>query len=256
LKTNVIYNEDCLEKMKELPDNSVDLVLTDPPYNISRKRTFTRSDAKDVNLYFGDWDNIENKKFYKWLKVVLIELKRILKRKGQLLIFSPRNWEYESVIDDVFNIKRTLIWHKNNPTPQFMKVSYLTSYEMIRWVVYDENIKSKDITFNFDLQKNMHDVLEYPICMGNERTEHPTQKPIKLIDKLLKVHSNEGDVVLDPFIGSGTTAVSCLKNDRKFIGIEKEEKWYHTALRRIGKFNKKYYNNLPENEKPAQLQMF
>jgi len=256
MKTNLIYNEDCLVGMKKLSDNKVDLILTDPPYNISRERTFSRDNAKDVSLYFGDWDNIENKEFYKWLKIVLLEMKRVLKPNGQLLMFSPRNWEYESVIDDVLHVKRTLIWHKNNPTPQFLKVSYLTSYEMIRWAVQDEEVKNKDITFNFDKQKNMHDVLKYPICMGNERTEHPTQKPLDLINKLINIHSNEGDLVLDPFIGSGTTAVACLKTNRKFMGFEREEKYYNIALKRIGKFDKKYYEFLSDEDKPEQQQLF
>ena len=213
---------DCLEGMKYMKDNSVDLVLTDPPYNISRKRTFTRDNAKDVTLDFGDWDYQDEEDFYKWFKIVCKEWKRVLKREGQILTFGPRDWKYAKVLDDVFKIKRELAWKKSNPAPHYMKNSYITSYERIFWCI-NKGVEKKEITFNFLEQKEMHDFIETSVCMGKERTSHKTQKSIEVLQKLLRIHSDEGDLVLDSFMGSGSTAEACMSLKRDFIGFENDK---------------------------------
>lgn len=233
IEKNKIYQKDCLEVLSNIATESIDLILTDPPYNISRNRKFTREGIKDRDHNFGDWDNMEDKDYYEFLAKVWKESRRILKPYGQLLTFGPRNWEYEKVIDDYFTIKRALVWHKPNPTPQFMKISYLTSYEKIIWAVKNNDHLTK-FTFNFERQNEMHDFFEAPITAGKERFEHPTQKPLSLIRKLIRIHSDKGDMVLDPFMGSGTTAVACQLLSRDFIGAELEDEYFDIMKQRLG----------------------
>ena len=239
LETNVIYNGDCIGEngMQRLPDKSIDLIVTDPPYNASKSNM--KSDNKDYNSVNEKWD--------KNFKIDFVEIAwDKLKDTGSMLIFC----DYHT-INQYLNwqeVRQILHWEKSNAFPALAKV-YTFSFEYILWY-------TKGSPYTFNKKKAGRDKITTPICSGNERTKHPTQKPIKLIDKLIEVHSNENDIVLDPFIGSGTTAVACLKNDRKFIGFEKEEKYYNIALKRIGKFNKSYYEELNEEMKPKQEQLF
>lgn len=127
--------------------------------------------------------------------------------------------------------KSEIIWHKTNPTPNFRKRSYTSSVEAIGFAVKE---KSKFI-FNYKTQKEMHNFLESGICQGLERTEHPTQKPLWIIKHFIEISSNENDIVLDCFLGSGTTAVACMKTNRNYIGIELNEEYIKIAENRIQK---------------------
>ena len=233
IEKNKIYYMDCLEGMSYMEDNSVDLVLSDPPYNISRNRIFSRDDAKDITMDFGDWDNVEDKEFFKWFKRVLLEWKRVLKKNGQVIVFGPRKWEYVKILDDVFKLKRELVWKKSNPAPHFMKNSYISSYEKFYWLIQKGEDK-KNVTFNFLSQNEMHDVFNSSVCAGKERTEHTTQKPLDVINKIIKIHSDKGELVLDTFLGSGTTVESCILNNREYIGFENDKKSIDIMKRRFG----------------------
>mgnify|MGYP000565403589 CR=1 FL=1 len=112
--------------------------------------------------------------------------------------------------------------------------------------------KGKSKIKNFQYQKEMKNYYSTANKSIYGQTDHPTEKPVELFEKLVKVNSHEGDIVLDPFMGSGTTAVAALKQNRKFIGFEKDIDYYNISLKRIGKFDKKYYDELPEEEKPEQ----
>lgn len=223
IEKNKIYFMDCLEGMKYIEDNSVDLVLSDPPYNISRSRKFSRDSAKDITMDFGEWDNQDEDKYLEWFEEVLKEWKRVLKDKGQILVFGDKeNWRFSRLLDKYFKIERNLSWYKTNPAPHFMKNTYISCSEKIYWLLNKEK-KLSDITFNFLNQNEMHDVIETSVCMGNERTSHKTQKPIELIEKLLRIHSEKGDLVLDSFMGSGTVADVCVVMGRDFIGFENDK---------------------------------
>ena len=241
---------DCLEKMKEIPDKSIDLILTDPPYNISQKavridrtkiqnrkvrRLFSkrRNKISELSYDFGKWDNYssidEQLDFAEnWLK----ECYRILKDNGSLFIFYSKTEIsfLECIMTGIgYHVRQTLVWHKTNPVPQIFKVGYMSAAEFMIWAT--KNTGSGH-TFNYQLGQK-HNVFTYPLCQGNERTEHPTQKPKNLIRDILQYHTKPNDTVCDIFLGSGTVGVVCREMGLKFIGVEKEEKYFQIAKHRI-----------------------
>jgi len=229
---NKIILGDCIEVMRNIPDETIDLVLTDPPYNISQKnkiyRVYRSGKRADISFDFGEWDySFEIEPF-------LIETKRVLKQFGQWLIFSSEYLygKYREWFQQNGHFKQTIIWEITNPLPQFRKCSYRQSTNLILWA-YKKKHSKKYSHFNFLKQEEMKNIMRYPICSGNERTEHPTQKPLKLIERLIEIHSRENDVVLDPFLGSGTTVVACIRLNRQYIGIEKNEKYFKIAEERV-----------------------
>jgi len=236
MELNKIYQGDALKILKTFPDKSVDLILTDPPYNISQKnmifRDYRNGEKANINFDYGEWD-------YNWDMIPFLEeSKRVLKQYGQWLIFTSEQLfeDYRKWLALNGHFKQFIIWEKTNPLPQFRKCGYRQATEIIMWA-YKEKPNTKEQHFNFLTQTEMINVLKYPICGGNERTKHPTQKPLRLISKLLSIHSWKNDIVLDPFLGSGTTAVACKQLHRNFIGIEKEPEYVKMAQARIDSIN-------------------
>lgn len=224
-----LVNEDCLKYMKEIPDNSVDLILTDPPYNISQysRGNISLPGRKQFNSDIADWDKVilEPQDF-------LQDFKRILKPNGNIFIFTSCNLfgKWHRTFDLEFDTFNFFIWHKTNPSPRVRKSSFLSSCQMIvcMW--------NKGHKWNFSNQKSMHNFFESPICMPPERLQkpfHPTQKPIKLLSHIIKIASNQGDVVFDPFMGVGSTCVAARILDRDFIGCEIDKQYYKAAISRI-----------------------
>lgn len=245
-----IVNDDCFNYMKTMADKSIDLVLTDPPYNISQKekkiernniqnrkirRLVSRRQNKDTALSydFGKWDNYpsvnEQLDFAeKWLQ----ESYRILKDNGQIITFYSKGEIsfLEAIMTGIgYHVRQTLVWHKTNPVPQIFKIGYMSAAEFMIWATKN---RGAGHTFNYRLGQK-HNVYTYGICQGNERTEHPTQKPLRLIRDILQYHTNENDTVCDIFLGSGSVGVAAKEMNRNFIGIEQEEKYYTIAKRRI-----------------------
>ncbi len=236
-----IENKDCFNFFKDVPSNSVDLVITDPPYNISKlndKRDRSKLNSpimrrkKELNYDFGEWDNMERKDFLYFTKRWLKECCRVLKDGGTIIsFFNKEDISYLGWTSEGYNIRtRTIIcWHKTNPVPSFRKVNYLSACEYI-WV----GSKGKESwTFNFKLQKEMHNFFETANKSSYGKTKHPTEKPENLIKHLVKIHSNEGDLVLDCFVGSGTTAIVCKEEKRNFIGCEVSKEYYDMAMERL-----------------------
>ena len=231
---NQIINADCLEVMKELPDKCIDMVLTDPPYGLKWKQSIELHGRKAIyghRVETEKWDNVD-RKFY---EVLFTELDRIVKDNGSIIMFSNTEyitWLYEVGQENNFGYKATICWHKTNPIPQIRKKNYLSSIEFVSWLArYNE--KKCDFTFNFKKQNEMHNFIEFPLCGGNERTSHPTQKPLEMIKQFVDIHSNEKDIILDPFLGSGTTAVACKQLNRNYIGIEISKEYCEIARRRL-----------------------
>ena len=242
MDTNVIYNEDCLEGMKRIPDNSIDLIVTDPPYLMS----YMTNRRKDKNHEFCK--PILNHNNEKMIKKYIKECFRILKNNSAFYCFTNSNKVdfFKKEIEDYFNIKNIIVWVKNNHTAGDLEAQYGKQYEFI---VYANKGRRK---IN---GKRITDIWYFDRVAGNEQI-HQNQKPINLIKTCILKSSEEGDVVFDGFMGSGTTAISAKLTNRKFIGTELDKTEWHKSIKRLGKLNKKYYDKLPEKEKPKQTQLF
>jgi|LSQX01.1.fsa_nt_gb site-specific DNA-methyltransferase (adenine-specific)/modification methylase len=241
-----LFNEDCLKTMRIIPDNSIDLILTDPPYNISKYSTgnIELPNRSALNNDIANWDLVELDP-----KDFIEDFKRILKPTGNIFIFTSYNMigKWHDVFDSEFDTFQYFIWHKTNPAPKIYKNGFLNSCEMIACMW------NKGHTWNFSTQNEMHNFFESPICMGKERLKnpkHPAQKPIKLLEHLIKIASNENDIVFDPFMGVASTAIAALNLNRMFAGCEIDETYYYASINRIKNHlynNKKFPNiNSPE----------
>jgi DNA modification methylase len=221
---NKIILGDCYEVLKSIENNSINLILTDPPYQISRKSNFTKnSDNKKYNkisLDFGIWDHDEID-----LDSLFMEFHRVLKQNGYVIIFYDI-WKSHNIkyFAEKWGFKQPRVcqWVKTNPVPVNSKKNYLSN--SIEY--FFTFVKGKNPIFNSSYDKGIYN---YPICHGKERTKHPTQKPSLLIQNLIEKHSNVDDVVLDCFAGSGTTGEACIITNRKFILIEMNED-YHSII--------------------------
>lgn len=220
---------DSTECIKQLPDQSIDLILTDPPYNLGRYSTgnIKMSWRKDFNNDVAEWDTTVFNPA-DWLE----EFVRILRPTGTLFAFTSYNLlgQWHQAFDPVFDTFQFMVWHKTNPPPKLRRAGFLNSCELIicAW--------NKGHTWNFTKQKDMHNFIESPICMGNERVRnpvHPTQKPLKVLNHLIKLATKPGNVVFDPFMGVGSTGVSALRLGRQFIGIEIDPLYFKAATKRI-----------------------
>lgn len=236
MANSILHNKDCIEAMKSIEDNSVDLILTDPPYNLGN---FMKD--RDTNLkkmrdnFFGSagWDDLSFEEWEESMDNFFEESVRVLKHGGSMIVFMAII-KVESIIKIAerhgLYYKTTGIWHKLNPMPRNMNLHFVNSTES--WIYF--TYKKKTGTFN-NKGKVLHDFVETAVAANGERKfgKHPTQKPVKLMDFFVSVLSNENDIILDPFMGSGSTGVAAVKNNRNFIGIELSEKYYEIAKQRI-----------------------
>ncbi len=227
-----LYNADSLHILKDMEDKSIDLIITDPPYNISRPRKFTMKGKKPISLDYGEWDKWETEEEYlDWCKVWLKECHRVLKDTGNILVWHGKATPFPYIMSKMdYKVKNLFAWCKTNPVPSFMKINFLSGFELSTWCV--KNTPDKK-TFNFKTQKEMINFASHSIVSGNERTKHPTQKPLKIIKHLIEVLSNENDLVLDIFAGSATTAVACEETKRNWICIEKEKEYFEIGKNRL-----------------------
>ena len=224
-----LWQGDCLERMKDIPDKSIDLILCDPPYNLARYST--------GNMTFG-WRGRVNNDVADWDKKPLdpadfvAEFKRVLKPKGNIFIFCSYNLlgRFHDVFNTEFDTFQFMVWHKTNPIPCIRKASFLNSCELIvcLW--------NKGHVWNFGKQTEMHNFIEAPICAGKERLahpKHPTQKPLAVLEHIIKIASRPNDTVLDMFMGVGSTGEAAVRNNRNFIGIELDPTYFKAAEKRI-----------------------
>ncbi|MFW6247197.1 MAG: DNA-methyltransferase [bacterium] len=205
-----IWLGDCLELIKNILDKSVDLVLTDPPYNIAKSNNFHTMGRAGIN--FGDWD--KNADIFTYIK----ECYRILNKNGSFVVFNA--WknlgDIAKYAENVgFITKDMLRLEKKNPMPRNRDRRYITDYECAIWFTMP---KSK---WTFNRQDEKYQRPKF-VC-SIEKGLHPTQKSLKLMEKLLLIHSNEGDLIVDCFAGSGSTLLAAKNLNRQFIGIEKEK---------------------------------
>lgn len=238
VKLNHIECMDCLEYLKKIPSGFVDLVVTDPPYNVSQK---TDLKFKDLNVTknFGDWD-------FDFDPIpVLKELKRVLKPNGQMYIFCATRQIpiYMTFLEENCFFRNLLVWSKTNPAPRLSKTNFIFANEYIVYAI-NEKVKMPQVTFNFSKQNEMKNIFITSSLQSKERLKengkavHPTQKPLSIIKRLIEISSKEGDIVLDPFMGVGSTAVACKELGRKFVGCEIDERYIIESNRRINNLHK------------------
>lgn len=215
---------DCLEVMKHIPNNSIDLIATDPPYEISKKNNFKTMGRRGID--FGDWDIDFDQ--LGWIDKIADKVSG----DGSVVVFNAwRNLgDIASHLEkNGFIVKDILRWVKDNPMPRNRDRRYIVDYEFALWAVKK---KSKWV-FNRLNESYDRPEFRYPIVSGKEKTLHPTQKPVALMRDIILRHSNENDLILDPFMGSGTTGVACSNLNRNFIGIELDENYFNIARERI-----------------------
>jgi len=230
---------DCIEKMNQLDEESFDVILVDPPYNTAHKNTKVLKGRKDLSSDFGSWDYYEDKDYLEFTKNWMAAAIRVLKESGNFLSFCKLEYvsDFRRIYENLgLHHHATIIWHKTNPPPKIRKTGFLSSCEAILWSVKGFDEVKVPYTFNFKTQKEMHNFIETPICMGNERTKHPTQKPEKVIKHLLEIFSNPRDVILDSFAGSGTTTKIAHDLERSSISIENNTKYFQIMKERLNKF--------------------
>ena len=266
---NKIINGDSLKELKRIPDETFDLVFADPPYNLQLKNKLTRPDRSKVNAVNDKWDQFESFKSYdeftfEWLK----ECKRILKKDGTIwAIGSYHNiFRVGTTIQNLgFWILNDVIWNKNNPMPNFRGTRFTNAHETLIWASKSEGSK---YTFNYQSLKCLNDDLQmrttwnFPICNGKERLKkngkkvHSTQKPESLIHRIILASSNKNDFILDPFLGSGTTAVVSKKLGRNYFGIEKEKYYFDATKKRLENTNiikDEYLDTLQNNRTKPRI---
>ena len=220
---------DSRRLIRAMPAGSVDLICTDPPYNLGSYSTgnIVMSWRTDFNNDVADWDQGSFEPA-EWLT----EFRRVLKPSGNLFAFTSYNLlgRWHEAFDPAFDTFQIVVWHKTNPPPKLYRAGFLNSCELIvaAW--------DRGHVWNFGRQREMHNFIEAPICGGRERVKdpvHPTQKPLKVLRQLIEWGSREGDLVLDPFMGVGSTGVAAVELGRRFIGIELEPAYVAAAQRRI-----------------------
>lgn len=226
-----VFNRNSLEFIKTMKKNSVDFIFTDPPYNLSKYSTgnIRFEHRSDINNDIADWDKNFDPLDYKE------EFLRVLKPSGNIFAFTSYNTigRWHEIYDPIFDTFQFFVWHKTDPVPKFMKAGFLNSCEMVvcMW--------NKGHTWNFGNQNEMHNFFESPTCRQPERLKnpkHPTQKPVVLLKHMIKIATNENDVIFDPFMGVGSTGVAALELGRKFIGIELNNSYFEASKKRLALF--------------------
>ena len=237
LTKNNIYNIDCLELIKKMKDQNfkVDLILTDPPYNVSRENNFKTIGRAGID--FGKWD--KNFDQLKWLDGI----GEIVNKDGSILIFN--DWKNMGLISEKlekegFEVKDLIRWIKPAPMPRNTDRRYVTDFEFVIWATK----KGGKWTFNNNSEKYLRPEYEAGVPLGDKRI-HPTEKPEYLIQEIIRVHSNAGDLIFDPFSGSGTISVVADKLDRYFIASELDKKYYDASIKRLNlNYPKPAFNHL------------
>ena len=248
IKTDVVLRGDCIEVLKGLPDASVDMVFADPPYNLQLGGDLLRPDNSKVDAVDDDWDQFESFAAYDaFTRAWLSECRRVLKPEGSIWVIGSYHnvFRLGAAIQDLgFWVLNDIIWRKSNPMPNFKGTRFTNAHETLIWAARSR--EQKRYTFNYDALKAFNEDTQmrsdwtFALCTGEERIKdedgkkaHPTQKPEALLHRVMLAATRPGDVVLDPFFGTGTTGAAAKRLGRHFIGIEREETYAKVAEKRI-----------------------
>jgi modification methylase len=245
---NSIIKGDCVAALEALPDKSVDVIFADPPYNLQLGGALHRPDQSLVDACDDEWDQFASFEAYDaFTRAWLLACRRVLKPHGTIWVIGSYHniFRVGATLQDMnFWILNDIVWRKTNPMPNFKGRRFQNAHETMIWASRDQNAKS--YTFNYDAMKAANDDVQmrsdwlFPICSGGERLKgddgkkvHPTQKPEALLARVIMASSKPGDVILDPFFGSGTTGAVAKRLGRNFVGIEREQDYIDAASARI-----------------------
>ncbi|GMB81253.1 site-specific DNA-methyltransferase [Shinella zoogloeoides] len=245
---DTIIKGDCVAALEALPDQSVDVIFADPPYNLQLGGALHRPDQSLVDACDDEWDQFASFEAYDaFTRAWLLACRRVLKPSGTIWVIGSYHniFRVGATLQDLnFWILNDIVWRKTNPMPNFKGRRFQNAHETMIWATRDP--KAKGYTFNYDAMKAANDDVQmrsdwlFPICNGGERLKdadgkkvHPTQKPEALLARILMASSKPGDVVLDPFFGSGTTGAVAKRLGRHFVGIEREQSYIDAARARI-----------------------
>jgi len=245
---DTIIKGDCVAALEALPDQSVDVIFADPPYNLQLGGALHRPDQSLVDACDDEWDQFASFAAYDaFTRAWLLACRRVLKPSGTIWVIGSYHniFRVGATLQDLnFWILNDIVWRKTNPMPNFKGRRFQNAHETMIWATRDP--KAKGYTFNYDAMKAANDDVQmrsdwlFPICNGGERLKdadgkkvHPTQKPEALLARILMASSRPGDVVLDPFFGSGTTGAVAKRLGRHFVGIEREQAYIDAARARI-----------------------
>lgn len=231
-----LHKGDCLDKLKELKDESIDLVVTSPPYNkkgLSGKKKVGNNIWKKFNIDYNEYgDNMKEDEYQLWMIDVLNELYRVVKPNGSVFFnHKPRRHDNKVVLPSTFieksklNIYQLIIWNRKN-SPNIRKDVLLPNTEHIYWLS-----KEKPLTYKENLEKQYN--TEVWEISANKQKEHPAPFPYQLVKNCINLTTVENNIVLDPFMGSGTTGEVCVNTNRNFIGIEMDDNYLDIATKRI-----------------------
>lgn len=235
MSKSILLHSDAYQLVNQLIKNNTQIehIITDPPYNISQENNFSSMKQPRHGVNFGLWDNGAFD-LYAWIPLYT----RLLSHNGSIIIFC--SYRYISHIVDILEsskchmrVKDVLVWQKSNPMPRNTTRRYVQDMEFAVWAVRD---KAKWVFNKPDDEKYARALYQTAVVSGNERTGHPTQKSLRLMKRIVAIHSNIGDVILDPFMGSGTTGEAALLLGRKFIGIEQEASFFEIAQKRLKRY--------------------
>ena len=245
---NTIIKGDCVAALEALPDHSVDAIFADPPYNLQLGGTLHRPDQSLVDAVDDDWDQFASFQAYDaFTRAWLLACRRVLKPNGTIWVIGSYHniFRVGAMLQDLnFWLLNDIVWRKTNPMPNFKGRRFQNAHETMIWASRDP--KAKSYTFNYDALKDSNDDVQmrsdwlFPICSGGERLKgedgkkvHPTQKPEALLARVIMASTKPGDVILDPFFGTGTTGAVAKRLGRNFVGIEREQDYIEAASARI-----------------------
>jgi len=245
---NSIIKGDCVAALEKLPENSVDVIFADPPYNLQLEGDLHRPDQSKVDAVDDHWDQFSTFQAYDaFTRAWMMAARRVLKPTGTIWVIGSYHniFRVGTTLQDLgFWVLNDVIWRKTNPMPNFRGRRFTNAHETMIWASPSQN--AKGYTFNYDAMKMANDEVQmrsdwlFPICNGGERLKdengdkvHPTQKPEALLHRVIMSSSKPGDVILDPFFGSGTTGAVAKRLGRNFVGIDREDKYIKAALKRI-----------------------
>ncbi len=245
---NSIIKGDCVAALEKLPENSVDVIFADPPYNLQLQGDLQRPDQSKVDAVDDHWDQFSTFEAYDaFTRAWLMAARRVLKPEGTIWVIGSYHNIFRvgtSLQDLGFWILNDIVWRKTNPMPNFRGRRFTNAHETMIWASPTQN--AKGYTFNYDAMKMANDEVQmrsdwlFPICNGGERLKdengdkvHPTQKPEALLHRIIMSSSKPGDIILDPFFGSGTTGAVAKRLGRNFVGIDREDKYINAAIERI-----------------------